>query len=176
MKFRLQHSIVALPLVIGSCASQQSVHPIGREVIRRGAEPECYEITENDSAMARAVKRARKTQRTFIAALKDPKPGQGSFEVKKPVVQGDAVEHLWLRDVTYSGHRYHGYVDNVPRSITGLKMGDRVSVNPSEITDWAFVDHGRLVGGYTIRVLCGEFSTERRAAFEKEVGFKIGKP
>jgi uncharacterized protein YegJ (DUF2314 family) len=173
VKFR--RSILVLPLFIMSCSTHQSVHPIGREVIRRGAEPECFQIVEEDSAMNRAIRQARKSQRTFIAALQHPQPGQRDFQVKKPFVQGDTVEHLWLRDVTYSGHRYHGVVDNRPRAIQGLKMGDRVSVNPSEITDWAYVDHGTLVGGATIRVLYQEFSPERRAAFEKEVGFHLGK-
>jgi uncharacterized protein YegJ (DUF2314 family) len=175
VKFQLCRPLLLLPLVLASCATQQSVHPIGREVIRRSAEPECFQIKEEDSEMARAVKQARKTEHVFIAALKNPQSGQRDFEVKKPFVQGDAVEHIWLRDVTYSGHRFHGIVDNRPHSIKGVKMGDRVSVNPSEITDWAYVDHGKLVGGYTIRVLYGEFSPERRAAFEKEAGFRIEK-
>ena len=52
-------------------------------------------------------------------------------------------------------------------------MGDRVSVNPNEITDWAFVENGRLVGGYTIRVLYSELSPERRKALEAEARFRI---
>lgn len=160
-------------LVVTSCSTQQSVHPIGREVKREGAEPEFFQIRENDSEMHHAVAQARKTQKAFVIALTHPKPGQHDFQVKKPFVQGESVEHIWLRDVTYSGHRFHGYVDNVPRTIRGLKIGDRVSVNPSEITDWAYVDNGYLQGGYTIRVLYQEFSPERRAAFEREAGFKL---
>jgi uncharacterized protein YegJ (DUF2314 family) len=52
-------------------------------------------------------------------------------------------------------------------------MGDRVSVNPNEISDWAFVENGRLVGGYTIRVLYTELSPEGRQALEKEARFHI---
>jgi len=47
-----------LPLVLIGCSTQQSVHPIGREVIRRGAEPECFQISEEDAEMAKAVKEA----------------------------------------------------------------------------------------------------------------------
>jgi len=39
-------------------------------------------------------------------------------------------------------------------------MGDRVSVDPDEISDWAFVQSGRLIGGYTIRVLYSELSPQ----------------
>jgi len=110
----------------------------------------------------------------FIQALQHPARGQRDFEVKKPFRQGDVVEHLWLSNVQFKGNRFHGYVDNRPRKIKGLKMGDRVSVNPNEISDWAFVENGRLVGGYTIRVLYTHLSPERRKALEQEARFRIG--
>ncbi len=80
---------------------------------------------------------------------------------------------MWLSDITFKGNRFHGYIDNIPRKIKGVKMGDKVSVNPNEISDWAFVENGRLVGGYTIRVLYSELSPEGRAALEKEARFRI---
>ena len=123
--------------------------------------------------MKRAVHEARRTVGVFIAALAHPTAGQYDFEVKKPFRQGDVVEHMWLADVTFSGNRFHGRVDNMPRKIKGVKMGERVSVNPNEISDWAFVENGRLVGGYTIRVLYSELSPQGRAAIEKEARFRI---
>ena len=83
------------------------------------------------------------------------------------------MEHLWLADVTISGNRFVGYVDNQPTKIKGLKMGERVSVDPNEISDWAYIQNGRLIGGYTIRVLYMELSPGRRAALEKEAKFRI---
>jgi uncharacterized protein YegJ (DUF2314 family) len=123
--------------------------------------------------MKQAVHQARRTVGVFIQAMQHPAAGQHDFEVKKPFRQGDAVEHLWLSDVWFKGNRFHGYVDNRPRKIKGLKMGDRVSVNPNEISDWAFVQNGRLVGGYTIRVLYAHLSPERRKALEQEARFSI---
>ena len=64
-------------------------------------------------------------------------------------------------------------VDNRPAHVPGLKIGDRTSVNPDEITDWSYVDHGKLVGGYTIRVLYAELSPEERRDFEKRADFHI---
>jgi len=36
-----------------------------------------------------------------------------------------------------------------------------------------YVDSGRLVGGYTIRVMRAQMSPEERAAFDAEMPFRI---
>ena len=65
-------------------------------------------------------------------------------------------------------------VDNKPANIPGLKVGAKASVNPDEISDWSYVDNGRLVGGYTIRVLYSELTPQERADFEKQADFHVG--
>ena len=174
MKIKLLFFLL-MPLFAASCATQPSNHTLARELVRPGVKPECFQIKDDDIEMAKAVKKARSSVRTFIAAVLHPTAAQRDFEVKKPFVHEGSVEHIWLSDVNFSGGRFHGRVDNRPRNIPGLKMGDLVSVNPNEITDWAFVDKGTLVGGYTIRVLFNELSPERKDAMEKEANFHITK-
>ena len=157
----------------GGCATHRMDNPVAREAIRQGKNPEYFRIKNKDQAMRNAVHMARKTVGTFITALQNPAANQRDFEVKKRFIQGTEVEHIWLSDVTFSGNRFHGRVDNHPVKITGVKMGDRVSVNPNEISDWAYVDNGNLVGGYTIRVLFKELSPERRKELENESRFRI---
>ncbi len=65
-------------------------------------------------------------------------------------------------------------MDNRPQFITDLKIGARVSVNPDEVTDWSYVEDGRLVGGYTIRVLYSELTPAEKEDFEKRADFHIG--
>jgi uncharacterized protein YegJ (DUF2314 family) len=169
------HLFLLIPLLAAGCVTHKSNHTLAREMIRPGVEPERFRIMDDDAEMDQAVKSARKTVRTFIAAVQHPTATQRDFEVKKPFVHDGAVEHIWLYHVTFSGGRFHGEVDNRPRYIPGLKMGDRVSVNPNEITDWAFVDKDMLVGGYTIRVLFDELPQERKKAFENEANFHFPK-
>ncbi len=167
-------TILTGALLAGAASPAKADHAVAREDLQPGAEPQVFDVSQHNHAMKRAVHEARRTVGVFIAALGHPAAGQHDFEVKKPFRQGEVIEHLWLSDVTFSGNRFHGYVDNMPRKITGLKMGDRVSVNPNEISDWAYVENGRLVGGYTIRVLYYELSPEGKAALEKEARFRIG--
>jgi uncharacterized protein YegJ (DUF2314 family) len=164
-------------LVFGGVALHNAVadHPVGQELRRPNAEPEYFDVKNNHAQMHRAVLQARKTVGTFIAALQHPSPGQQDFEVKKAFRQGNEVEHLWLSDVRFSGNRFHGRVDNTPRKIQGVKAGDLVSVNPNEISDWVFVDNGKLVGGYTIRAHYNGLSPEQKKQFDQAADFRIGK-
>jgi uncharacterized protein YegJ (DUF2314 family) len=161
------------PLFVAGCAGQRVEHPIAREIRRKGVHPEVFRIENKDAQMRRAVREARKSVGVFIAALKHPAKGQRDFEVKKPFMNDGEVEHLWLSEVEFRGNRFHGRVDNRPHRIEGVKFGDRVSVNPQEISDWAFVDNGKLMGGYTIRVLSRNLSPERRKEFQNETKVRI---
>lgn len=164
-----------LALATGGCASsdEENYHPIGRVSARTGNDPQVYQVKDDDRQMARASQRARKNVGVFIAALRKPTPDQRDFAVKKKFVQGEAVEHLWISDVRFTGNRFVGVVDNNPREIKGLRAGTRVSVNPDEISDWAFVDKGVLVGGYTVRALMMELSPADREAFIKNADFRL---
>jgi len=43
-----------------------------------------------------------------MAALRAKKNGDTVFEIKKGFIDGDKVEHLWIREVTYDGKNFHG--------------------------------------------------------------------
>src|SRR5258708_30699528 len=147
----------------------------GQELEKSSIEPPYFEVPKDHAAMHRAVTQARKTVGEFIAALKHPAPGQQDFEIKKPFIQNGQVEHIWLSDVQFVGNRLQGRVDNEARKIQGLKLGQLVSVKPSEISDWLYVDHGKLVGGYTVRVQYNELSPKEKQEFDRAADFKIGK-
>jgi uncharacterized protein YegJ (DUF2314 family) len=136
-------------------------------------EPESYHVPNDHAAMREAVTRARKTVRKFIDALEHPTPGETDFEVKKPFVDKGEIEHIWLSDVKFIGGRFQGKIDNVPAKISGPKLGQLVSVNPDEISDWAYVNDGTLVGGYTIRVHYNELTPEQKREFDRSADFKL---
>jgi uncharacterized protein YegJ (DUF2314 family) len=131
---------------------------------------------QHHAAMQLAVKEARKTVEKFITALEHPGPGQQDFEVKKPFIQGNQVEHIWLSDVRFIGKRFQGRIDNQPRKIGGLKVGQIVSVSPRDISDWLYIDNGKLVGGYTVRVHYNELSPQQKQEFDRQANFKFETP
>jgi len=147
-------------------AQAQTQAPSGG-VIRRAGEPDCVQITEENKAMDRAEQTAHQTVDKFVKALSSPKGNQSRFGVKKPFVEGDKVEHIWLKDVSFDGKLFHGKVDNAPVDIKGARLGQEVTVSPKEISDWMYVEDGRLVGGYTICAMCENMTPAEKEKFEK---------
>ncbi len=145
----------------------------GQELAKTDTEPPYIEVPKNHAAMHGAVIQARKTVGQFIAALKHPAPGQKDFEIKKPFIQKGQIEHIWLSDVQLVGNRFQARVDNQPRKIQRLKLGQVVSVDPKEISDWLYIDNGKLVGGYTVRVQYSELSAKEKQEFDRAADFKI---
>jgi uncharacterized protein YegJ (DUF2314 family) len=150
----------------------QAADPV-QEPGKSNTEPPYIEVPKNHAAMHHAVIQARKTVGEFIAALKHPAPGQTDFEIKKPFIQNGQIEHIWLSDAQLVGNRFQARVDNQPRKIQGLKLGQVVSVDPKEISDWLYIDHGKLVGGYTVRVQYSELSAKEKQEFDQAADFKI---
>jgi len=142
-------------------------------VVHRKGEPDAVRIDANDATMNRARNTARKTVQTFIVALRKQNSGQKDFKVKKVFCEGHISEYLWLYKVTFDGKLFHGVVANEPLDVTGVKLGDKVTVAPGEISDWMYADKGKLVGGHTIRVYYTKMIPVEKQAFNKEFGLRI---
>jgi len=168
-------SLITIASLLLACALQaqaQTNAPSGG-IIQREGEPDCARITADNKAMDRAVETARKSVKKFIKALRSPKDSQSRFAVKKRFIQGDKVEHLWLQEVSFDGQLFHGKVDNQPVDIKGVRLGNVVSVSPDEISDWMYVQDGRLVGGYTIHAMCQNMSPAEKTRFEESAHCQI---
>ena len=130
-------------------------------------------VSDNDKQMDRAVENAQRTLGFFMAALRAKKNGDTVFEIKKGFIDGDKVEHLWIKRVTYDGKKFHGEIDNRPNEVSNVRLGEHVTVAPQDVTDWMFLKDGKLIGGYTTRVLYARLSPEDKAEFDKHAEFKI---
>ncbi len=165
-------TITSLLLACALHADERAKAPSGG-VIRREGEPDCVNVAEENKAMDRAVETAQKTVKKFIAVLRSPKGNQSRFAVKKPFVEGDKVEHIWLTEVSFDGHLFHGKVDNEPVDIKGARLGQEVSVAANEISDWMYVQDGRLVGGYTITAMSEHMSPAEKQQLEKDADCQL---
>src|SRR5262249_45481080 len=130
-------------------------------------------VDKDDPKMNAAIAKARSTVNTFIAALSAPKPNQADFSVKMAFTDGEHTEHMWLGSVRYDGKVFRGVVNNDPELVNNVKVGQKASIEPSKVSDWMFVENGKLVGGYTIRVLRDTMSTKERAEFDRSVPFSF---
>ena len=143
------------------------------KVVKREGEPEVYGVAEKNTEMNAAIEKARQSVDTFIKALQDPGASQTFFSIKAKFTDGNEVEHIWLENVTYDGKKFQGKIGNEPLHLRNISLGDEVSVIPKDISDWMFVENGKLVGGFTLRVLRNQMSGEERKKFDESIPFVI---
>lgn len=130
-------------------------------------------VPPDDARMNAAIAKARATVRTFETALRAPKASQSRFSIKIRISEGDVGEHFWLSDVRFNGSVFTGKIDNDPEAVNTVKLGQAVKARPTEISDWMYVDHGKLVGGYTTRALRDRLSPSDQAEFDRNLPFTI---
>jgi uncharacterized protein YegJ (DUF2314 family) len=155
------------------CAAQQPNTENNANSATTSGPPGYAHVSDDDKQMDRAVENAQKNLGFFMAALKTHPDGDGVFEIKKAFVDGDKVEHLWIRRVVFDGKNFHGKIDNQPLEVRNVHSGENVTVAPAEVDDWMFVKDGNLIGGYTTRVLYARLSPNDKAAFDQQSGFNI---
>lgn len=122
----------------------------------------------DDNEMNAAVDTAKRTFRQFLNAFLEPKDGQYAFLLKGVLTDGERVEHAWVADLELVGEGFRGVIANEP-ALAGLRFKQPVEFEPGRITYWMFIDGGKLVGGYTTRLIRQRMTTEERAAFDAAV-------
>jgi uncharacterized protein YegJ (DUF2314 family) len=130
-------------------------------------------VDSDDPQMNAGIEKARSTVDTFIPVLKSPKPGQTGFSVKMAFTDGKNTEHMWLSPVSFDGKIFRGTINNDPEKVKNIKIGQKVSIEPSKISDWMYIENKKLVGGYTLRVLRDAMPPSERADFDKSLPFSI---
>jgi uncharacterized protein YegJ (DUF2314 family) len=153
-------------------AEEETGNSASRQTIAPGS-GDYSSVSDDDKQMDRAVENAQRTLGFFMAALHATHTGDTLFEIKKGFIDGDKVEHLWMKRVTYDGKNFHGEIDNRPRDVNNVHLGQRVTVAPEAVSDWMFLKDGKLIGGYTTRVLYARLSPEDKAKFDRHAEFKI---
>ena len=166
-------NIFRFVLIIGCMASFAT--GCGREsVVHREGEPDVISVDSADAEMNTAISQARQTVDDFLRVLATPKPNQTDFSAKRPypTKNGSGDEHIWISHLTYDGKLLHGRVGDDPVNIANLKIDDEVSFPPAELSDWMYLEDGKIVGGYTIRVLRKRMSAQEGAEFDSHLQFK----
>lgn len=154
-------------------ASQTQPTAAGAAADSAGHVPAHVRAQDDDKAMHQAVHQAQRTLGKFMAALASPQPGQTGFAVKKRCIEGNKCEHIWLSELKFDGRLLRGKIDNRPIEMKSLRVGQKVAVRPEEISDWMYVENGKLVGGYTVRAFYRKLPADQKRQFAQNVGFRV---
>jgi len=131
-------------------------------------------VSGEDEKMVWAIEKARLTLWYFMECLLDPQPEQVYFSVKIKIADEDHIEHIWLTEPEFDieGNLF-GTVGNEPGNVTAVRLGDRIGVESSLVSDWMIIESGRLIGGYTIRAIRDGLPENEQPAFDDAVGLYI---
>lgn len=158
---------IILILVFLNCACQNNM----KDKIKND---DVIEFIQEDEAMNTAINEANKTFVYFTESFQNQEPAQESFAIKVRFDTPDkGGEHIWVGDLQYDGKIFSGIVNNEPVNTSLVKLGDRITINPMDISDWMYLDKGILKGGYTIRVMRDNLSPEEMKKFDEEIDFII---
>jgi uncharacterized protein YegJ (DUF2314 family) len=137
---------------------------------QRQGEPDIYNVESDDKEMNEAIKKSRLTFDDFLTTFKNKKRSQSNFSVKMPFPTNYGAEHIWLVNIESKDGKLFGQVDNVPESVTSIKLGDKIEIDRNKISDWFYIEDNRLIGGLTIRVLRDRMTPIEKRQFDREFG------
>jgi uncharacterized protein YegJ (DUF2314 family) len=117
-------------------------------------------VATEDAEMNAAIKLARETLPTFWSKLADHTSYEESFALKLGISDGKMTEHFWCGDIRGSATAANCVIANEPADVHTVKMGQRVEVDPAIISDWMYMQSGKIKGGQTIRALIPHMTQE----------------
>jgi len=134
--------------------------------IERGEEPIIFSLSEDDKEMNSAIELANKTLIDFDEALKFSENENFALKIRYDI--NDKSEHIWAVNIEKIDDDYFGIIDNLPNSVIDIKLTDKVKIEKDKISDWMFSKKGKLLGGFTIRVIRNRMSQLEKEKFDKE--------
>ena len=159
--------LVAATILVSVCVSA-----LGQTVLDKAQKDELSFVPKDDPAMARAFERARASLDQFLVLLRGAPPYMRSPGVKVGISDGDRVEYFWISNVVQNGEKFSGLINNQPRSVKSVRMGQNYEFGRSQIVDWTFVDtrSNKMIGNYTACALLTREPPDQAAAFRRQYG------
>jgi len=139
--------------------------------IERENEPAIYSVKSEDQEMNQAMTKANQTLNDFNTGLSNHNASNQALKVAFTNAQG--TEHMWIGTIELKDGKYSGILNNEPEFVKEYKSGDTIEIDASKISDWMYLENGKLFGGYTIKVLRNRMSEEERKQFDAESGMQI---
>lgn len=113
-------------------------------------------VSENDTEMNAAIAKARSLLPEFWQTYEKPLKGETDFGLKVKITDGKEVEHFWTTDIERKDGKIYGNIGNDPDLVHNVKLGQRITINEADISDWMYLRGGKMVGNYTLRALFKE--------------------
>jgi uncharacterized protein YegJ (DUF2314 family) len=131
------------------------------------------EVGQSDKEIEKITDNARRSLPIFFRNLNRPENGANNFYVKYPLSSDDGGvepkvrEQVWLGSIRLKNDAYYGTPANTPRS-HGRKM-KRVNIDTDKITDWMYIQDGKIIGGRSIKYLLEKIPEDQRGEDQRRI-------
>lgn len=118
-------------------------------VLEKATRDEIATVADTDPNMAAAMRKAQATLADFLKIAAAPRPGTTGFAVKVAIREGEHAEYFWMAPFSSNAGQFSGEINNTPRIVHSVKMGQRITFAQSDIVDWLYIEKGMMKGNYT---------------------------
>jgi len=110
-------------------------------------------VAEKDPEMTAAISKARETLPQFWQVFDKRAHGESGFSLKVRITDTKGTEHFWATDIDRREGKLMGNINNDPDIVSSVRLGDRIVIPETDITDWLYMRDGKMVGNYTLKPL-----------------------
>jgi uncharacterized protein YegJ (DUF2314 family) len=126
-----------------------------------------------DPQLEDATKAARSVLTNFITELSAPRSNQAYFALCARFDPPGSGEFLWITNPCLQHGMFSGTLSQTPQHAKGISPGETVHISESQVADWMYVQDGKLVGGYTLRLWRNRMTQQEKAVYESRVPYKF---
>lgn len=141
-------------------------------VEQKARNDQIFLIKTGDPDMALARQKARTTLTEFLKQAQSPRSSQRNFAVKVGIQDGDQMEYFWIAPFKQSGDMIVGNINNTPRTVKTVQNKQQITFHVNDVTDWMYVENGKMRGNYSACVLLKNEPKEQADAFKKKFGLE----
>lgn len=132
-------------------------------------------VSGEDAEMNAAMVKARSTLDQFWAKRsRDGDQFGGLLKVyfSDPGAEEEG-EHMWVQVTSRTDDRISGVLLSDPRSLKSVKEGDAVEFRSERVSDWLYVEDGKAVGAFTVKLLRSRMSDAERQSHDSGYPFRF---
>src|SRR5262245_47248448 len=118
------------------------------------------DVEQDDKDMQAAIAKARASLDDFLAVVDAPPAFATGFTVKVRFAHRNGAEHLWIEPFRRDHSGFVGTVANEPEHLPELHLGQEVSFERSQITDWGYEVDSKKRGFFTVCVMFKHMSAD----------------
>ena len=131
------------------------------------------ELPAGDLVILQIAQDARSTLPVFFRLMARAGAAGSSYCVKYPLPASDTSgycsEQVWLSGISFKDGTYYGTLAGIPLYQEGLKKGDTIPFSADSVTDWMYIQNGKITGGESIKYLLEKIPENSRSQEQQKI-------